>query len=124
MLYYSYSALKYALDRCFEKPQYKVGIVPLNMKSTIEDLIILMHKKEYEQFQDSMVWYQNKNHFYVHFTNGSMIECLPATENARSRAYHLIIVDEKVNDDVLCQVLRPMEKLETIERYNRSLRKE
>lgn len=122
MLYYSYPAVKYALEYCLERRNYKVGIVPPDIDAVAEDLLALLDYKELDKRLSSIR--RGRNIFTINFINGSMIECIRATENARGRAYHLIIVDENIDDDFLNRVLRPMEKLENIERNNCSLRKE
>lgn len=122
MLYYSYPAVKYALVCCLERRNYKVGIVQPDIDAVAEYLLALLDYKELDKKLSSI--HRQRNIFTINFINGSIIECICATESARGKAYHLIIADENMDDDFLNRVLRPMEKLENIERNNCLLRKE
>ena len=64
------------------------------------------------------------NNTYVRFKNGSEIRIIPANDSARGNAFHLVIVDERIDSDIVKCVLRPAEKLEQAERYNDMINEE
>ena len=58
------------------------------------------------------------NNTNIRFKNGSEIRIILASDSARGNTFHLVIVDERIDSDVVDYVLRPTEKLERIKRYN------
>ena len=122
MLYLSDAALKYAISRCMERAGYKVGIASCNRHRTINDLVDMVDANVV--YFVSQMRMSNVSNCYIRFVNGSEIRLISANENARGNKFHLVIVDEKIDNDIINNVIHPMEILEYMERHYRVNNKE
>lgn len=111
MLYYSDAAIKYAVDKCLEKNNYKVIIATTRKPYTVEKLL--------QMAKDVAVFKNTTTESLVAFNNGSSIKCIRISTSCRGNAANLLIVDEDINDDILRNVFIPMEKLDWIQRRQR-----
>lgn len=110
MIYLTDAAVQYAANICSELAGYKVTIACDREKANqlIEKLLSTVSNDDITKVYDKALI----------FKNGSSIRFVPASEFARGAKAHLLIVDHKVNDELLHQVLLPME---TIDWYKTSI---
>lgn len=116
MIYLSNAALRYAVDICLELPNYKVVICPEyqtdwdDIMGKITDYISLdninVHKFVKNQSGD----------YYIEFTTGSIIRFVLASDSRRGYRANLVIVDSKIDEDIINAVLRPKEIIQLIEK--------
>ena len=112
MLYLSDASLQYAVARCKERENYRVGIATHNKESAFEKLTPMLGN-EVRKIK------HNPNNMYIKLNNGSDIRFMPISEYSKGFKIHLLIVDESVDDDFLKSVLLPCETLEEYERLKR-----
>jgi hypothetical protein len=123
MLYLSDATLKCVLSRCIKRSGYKVGIAPLNrykIKNKLVDMI------DDDIFNHIYRMTFSINNTCIRFCNGSEIQIIQSNDSARGRAFHLIVVDKKIDKQTINCVLKKCEKLvdEYTKHYNQKLRKE
>lgn len=116
MLYLSDEAIEYAVKKCRRTDAYEVAVAVSNGR-TRQNLEYILRDllADRNDFNVS----RNGGYLQVRFTNGSHIRVLPATDSARGYRFHLLIVDENINDNILNEVLRPRENLEWYDRRRR-----
>lgn len=116
MIYLSNAALKYAVDVCLELPTYKVIVCP-ELRAKWD--YILDQMVDYIPSKDINICRILKNKsgdYYISFTNGSIIRIVPASDSSRGYRANLVVVDNKVDEDIINTVLRPIEIKQLIEK--------
>lgn len=110
MIYLTDSAVQYAANICSELAGYKVTIACDREKANqlIEKLLSIVSNDDITKVYSKALI----------FKNGSSIRFVPVSESARGAKAHLLIVDHKVKDELLYQVLLP---IETIDWYKTSI---
>ena len=116
MIYMSNAALRYAVNICLELPRYKVLICP-ELRS------------EWSDIMDQLVDYIPSLNLNVHrilksrtgdcrieFTNRSTIRFVLASDSSRGYRANLVIVDSKIDEDIINTVLQPKEIIQYIEK--------
>lgn len=92
MLFLSNAALRYAVDICLEKDNYKVGIAVIgeDKRNTVQQMILdMVTGSDYiESVRNS------KYNFTIDFKNGSYIKLINASDNSRGNRLHLLIADK------------------------------
>lgn len=101
MIYLTDSAVKYAANICSELAGYKVTIACDREKAhqLIEKLFSIVSNDDITKVYDNALI----------FKNGSSIRFVPVSESARGVKAHLLIADHNIKDELLHQVLLPME---------------
>lgn len=109
MIYLTNSAVQYAVNICSELEGYKVVIAcdRANATKLFETLLSITNGNDIYKVHDDG----------LSFKNGSTIRFVPISESARGYKAHLLIVDAEIEDELLHQVLLPMEVLDWY-RYN------
>lgn len=103
MIELSDAAIAYAYNICTEKDRYKV--------------IIACHKDAREYYYKKLLSIIEANNVArifqgdIYFKNGSLIRFIFPSETARGNRAHLLMVGDGICDEVLHQVLCPMETL-------------
>lgn len=104
MIYLTDSAVQYAANICSELAGYKVSIACSREKANklIEKLLLIIDSNNItKKYSDTL-----------YFKNGSLIRFVPFSESTIGVRAHLLIVDHKVKDEFLHQVLLPMETMD------------
>ena len=109
MISLSQSAIYYAVMKCVETANYHIIIAVSTMSKMQRVFDICMEAIERFNF-DKPASRMSKNQFSMVFDNGSLIQCIPANDNARGHASHLVIYDYTISDDIRNNVLRCIEK--------------
>jgi hypothetical protein len=116
LLTYSHATLKYAITLCLSCVKYRVGITLSNTNTAFQSLFKII---EIDNLKQKILRIsKRKSSFCIIFKNGSIIDIFLPTDSPRGYAYHLMIVGEDVDKDIVNRVLRPAEKLEYIEQKN------
>ena len=112
MIYLSESAIQYAFMLCLEKERYIINIA----MATKEKVEIWYSK--FNKLIESNSGAVRKSisirsgYGSIEFTNGSSLSMFCADESlSRGKRCHLLIVDEKIEKDIVDKVLRPHETL-------------
>lgn len=126
MLYLTGLNLKYAIDRCLDKPKYVVYIVALDDISIKKTFYYLLGKIT----DDSIAGKGFANTFgEIDFRNGSYIRVIDASTKVKYIRCHLLIIDNKIDIDTQ-ETLRAFEirnydkEKECEERFNRETKGE
>lgn len=117
MIVMSNSALKYAIDVCRERDNYKIGVVPYSTAQA--EAIIETLKISYQNDNDlRLVNKVSFDGFQMQFNNGSLIRIIPSSYTARGNRFHLIIADNLVDRNFLSKAILPYEILEWRDYHN------
>lgn len=116
MLYLSEEAMDYAMAMCKRNRGYRVVIVTSSEQRKEFILHYIGGSRDWNP-QRRMIHYYHPQ--YAELDNGSVIDIVSASENARGRRAHLVIVDDEVSDELINSVFRPIEILEQVERRQR-----
>lgn len=112
MIFLSNAALRYAVDICQEKENYRVGIASIDTDKleTMRKLLptLITDRDCIETIINS------KNNFKIYFKNGSWIRFL-SVNNSKGSRFHLLIADKNIPIDIMNNVLRPCENLAWLE---------
>lgn len=109
MIALSESALRYAVDICRERSDYKVGIVPYDtyeMRDIVEDISSLLKKESSLEHIRNNGW-----NYYVEFPNGSILKIIRPTNSARGHRFHLVVINRFLDREVR-DILKSVELLE------------
>ncbi len=109
MIALSDSALRYAVEVCRERSNYKVGIVPYDtyeMRCIVEGISSLLKKETCLEHIRSNGW-----NYYVEFPNGSMLKIIRPSNSARGHRFHLVVINKFLDREVR-DILRSVELLE------------
>lgn len=111
MIPLSRAALRYVVDICCERENYKVLIASSDssMRENIEKVLLAM-----ACIADTEKVINTRGEFKIIFKNGSLIKVIRANESSRGNKAHAIIVDPEVDREIKDCVLRPMETLERV----------
>lgn len=107
----NYLTMLTALRECAEIDGLRVGIFTSLQKrrlDTFDELIESMDKEECELKSRSV---RSSTNTFIEFKNGSYIKVLGASENARGHAFHKVLYEEGISNELLHCVIRPTEKL-------------
>lgn len=116
MLFLSEASLRYAVGRILETTDYSVYIIcPDNEKcndvmETVEELA--------PAYEIDRTWINNRG-YYIFFANGGTIRIYaPNPESKYTVSYHLLIVDEKLDMDLVTQNMKDCERKEFFEKFS------
>ncbi len=114
MLYLSDEAIQYAIAKCRNNDRYRVCVaIPDRIRRQKLYTILHHYLGEPDDYSEKLAM----NKIRIEFENGSSIDTIPASDNARGYRSHLLIVDKTIDDDIIKCVLQPHEILEEQERY-------
>lgn len=111
MIALSNSAIKYAVDICKERSDYKVGIVPYDVferEYIIKKLTDLIG--ECDKCLKPVIK-NNGYNYYIEFTNGSILKIIRASNSARGHRFHLVILNKYLCGEIR-DILRSIETME------------
>lgn len=109
MLYYSNTALRYAVDRCLEIQGYKVLISTSGRKEADDYLKKYIKSIDIDKRPPYMISRSSSYVSAYDFFNMSRITVALPHENSRAKRCNLLIVDMDLNESFIQDVLRPME---------------
>lgn len=112
MLWLSEDAIQYAVSRCNRCENFKVVIASsdIRLRRNIYELAKKIHS-ELKNGVQIIGHARHRNDLTIDFQNGSRINIMSASKNARGHKCHLLIVPKNTDYAVLNEVLRPMEIL-------------
>lgn len=110
MLFLSKAALRFAVDICREKRGYHAAIVPSDPSKLKEVRTYLIEFLSGEENIDSLV--NRGNRLNVNFDNYSRLSVFLPSFQLKNRAYHIMIIDENIDDQMLVADLLEFEKLD------------
>ena len=115
MIHLNDDAIKYAISMCRSRSNYKVGIVsrPISMKYIRNVLTNNIDEGECH------IRRNGGNFIQVAFVNGSYIQTIPASDNARGHRAHLLLIDNTIDRNIVDNVFRHIEILEDVDEINR-----
>lgn len=118
MIWLSRAAIQYAISLCLEKECQHVGIICSSQEQAkyIYDTVIARSEYGDECWKTR---YSNIGKSTIYFENGSSITCAAASLALRGHKWHQLIIDERVTDDIIYEVLLPSEILAEFERRER-----
>lgn len=105
------SACMRIVDMCSHNQDYHVAVIAHSKffrKSFMEGLIEYMMENNMSNFQ----YYTDGS---IYFSNGSVIQSLPANEGPRGRRFHYAFVEIGVNTEYIDACIRPL-----LREYNRT----
>lgn len=117
MIYLSNAALRYAVNICFELPNYRVVICP-EFRSEWRDLIdqIIDYIPPSLAISVNRIHKTKSGNCFIEFSNGSVILFCSAHESSRGIRANLVIVSSKLDEGFINAVLIPMEIKQLIEK--------
>lgn len=114
MIYLFLSALKYAANICEELPKYKIGIALRDISDSKSIIDIL--KINIKDIGVKIII--SKCNPRIEFSNGSSIKFISASDNSRSFALNLLIVEYGIDREIIDCVLRPCERFDYYKIHN------
>lgn len=105
MIWLSDSALRYAADICYEKPNYTVIVFVTNRTATddIERKLKTFIKNKHATVQAGTL------RWHADYENGSTIKIMKADDGARGNRCNLAIVSENISQTEIDNIIRPLE---------------
>lgn len=113
MLYLTNSSIRYAVDICSEKPNYRVIIVADDEmeQDVVTRMVLSIASPNMQRIQ------KNLSRYTIEFNNGSIIKTVQAKETARGLKSHLLIVDKAIKDEIINNIFGSCEILEQVDRW-------
>lgn len=116
MIYLSNAALRYAVNICLELPNYHVVICPEFRNEWVDIIDQLIDYIPSLGINVHRILKSKSGDCCIEFTTGSIIRFVPAHDSSRRYRTNLVIVDSKIDEDIINTVLRPMEIKQLIEK--------
>lgn len=107
--------LQYAVQKCLNNAGFRV-VIAFNTSARRNNALI-----EIQRILTDRNDYRIRSSHYgfsVEFQNGSYLSSVTATEGARGRRCHLLVVDEAIDRRIVYEVLKPLETM----RYDNEFR--